>query len=104
MKYPKVPFRHHFDEPAGSQQLGLNNRRKIADPCACQQRRREPVVLVDRQIGLNVIDSLSFPFAWMKFQVFSGRQNEKARSRWLTSSWGVFGGLFFCRYSGLATS
>jgi hypothetical protein len=54
--------------------------------------------------GLNVIESRSLPFAWRKFHVFSGRQNEKASSRCASRSCGAFGGLFFCRYSGLATS
>src|SRR5580658_9253450 len=53
MKYREVPFRHHLDQSSRSQELGLNDRRKIADPGACKQRGRQPVVLIDRQIWLE---------------------------------------------------
>src|SRR5580658_9038670 len=53
VKYREVPFRHHLDQSSRSQELRLNDRRKIANPRASQQRGRQPVVLIDRQIRLE---------------------------------------------------
>src|SRR5580704_5517788 len=60
MKYREVPFWHHLDQSSRSQELGLNDRRKIADPRARKQRGRQPVVLIDRQIRLECDRRVAF--------------------------------------------
>jgi len=48
VKYPEMPPRHDFHELPRAQQRRLHNWWKIADSRACEQCRRETVVLVDR--------------------------------------------------------
>ena len=104
VEYRKVPFRHHLNQPSRSQELRLNNGRKIADACAGKQRGREAVIFVDRQIRFECSRGL----------VFSARVNETPgvlrpperegqqpmRQQVLRRSWRFV----LRRYSGLATS
>ena len=50
---PEVPFRHHLNEPAGSQELGLHYRRKVSDAGARKQGSCKPVIFVNCQIWLE---------------------------------------------------
>ena len=49
----QAPVGHHLHEPPLLHQLGPNQRRKLSDACASEQRRNDPGVIVNRKVRLK---------------------------------------------------
>ena len=53
VKGAKAPVRHDFDEASITHELGLNDRRQIADAAAGEESRRQAEKVIHREVRLE---------------------------------------------------